>query len=113
MIRRAAPAMIDREYGRIVNVSSYWGSFAEGLAGPGAYGISKAALNALTLTLSRELPGCVKINSVDPGKVATRMGGTAAPLSPDQGAATAICLATLLDDGPTGGFFSNHRPMGW
>ncbi len=64
MIRRAAPSMIDRQYGRIVNMSSEWGSFAEGLGGPGAYGVAKAALNALTLALSRELPSCVKINSM-------------------------------------------------
>ncbi|KZL25975.1 SDR family NAD(P)-dependent oxidoreductase [Pseudovibrio sp. WM33] len=113
LIRRAAPAMIDRQYGRIVNMSSNWGAFTEGLAGPGAYGVAKAALNALTLALSRELPSCVKINSMCPGWVATRMGGETAPRTPEQGAETGIWLATLPEAGPNGGFFSDYHPMGW
>ncbi len=44
LIRRAVPFMIDRDYGRIVNLSSEWGSFAEGLHGPGAYGVSAGCI---------------------------------------------------------------------
>lgn len=113
LIRRVAPAMIDRQYGRIVNMSSEWGSFAEGLGGPGAYGVAKASLNALTLALSRELPSCVKINAMCPGWVSTRIGGQTAPLSPEQGAETAIWLATLPEAGPNGGFFSDHHTLDW
>lgn len=113
MIRRAAPAMIDKQYGRIVNLSSVWGSFTEGLEGPGAYAVAKAAVNAMTLTLSRELPSTVKINSVCPGWVSTRIGGEAAPVTPEQAAESIVWLATLPEDGPTGGFFYDHEPMGW
>ncbi len=113
LIRTFAPGMIRRKYGRIVNVSSNWGSFGEGLGGPNAYGVAKAALNALTLKASRELPKTVKINAMCPGWVRTRMGGSSAELTPKQGADTAIWLATLADSGPTGGFFQGRKPMKW
>lgn len=113
LIRACAPHMTANGFGRIVNLSSGWGSFDEGLHGPGAYGVAKAALNALTLALSRELPDTVKINAMCPGWVRTRMGGAGATLSPEQGADTAIWLATLPDDGPTGGFFRERRPIAW
>lgn len=113
LIRAFAPDMIARGYGRIVNVSSGWGSFAEGLGGPGAYAITKAALNALTVRLARELPSSVKVNAMCPGWVRTRMGGEAAPRTPDEGADTAVWLATLPDEGPTGGFFRDRQPIEW
>jgi NAD(P)-dependent dehydrogenase (short-subunit alcohol dehydrogenase family) len=52
LIRALAPKMIERKYGRIVNLSSGWGSIAEGMGGPGLYGVTKAALNALTIRRS-------------------------------------------------------------
>ena len=113
LIRLCTPHWRQTGWGRIVNLSSGWGSHAKGLAGPGAYGIAKAALNALTHALPRDLPPGVKINACDPGWVATRMGGSGAPLTPDQGADTAIWLALLPDDGPTGGFFHNRQPAAW
>jgi NAD(P)-dependent dehydrogenase (short-subunit alcohol dehydrogenase family) len=113
LIRELVPGMNARRYGRIVNVSSGWGSFAEGLSGPAAYSISKAALNALTLSLSKDLPKNVKINSMCPGWVRTRMGGEAAPHTPEEGADTAIWLATLPDDGPSGGFYRDRRLIEW
>jgi NAD(P)-dependent dehydrogenase (short-subunit alcohol dehydrogenase family) len=113
LIRELVPGMNARRYGRIVNVSSGWGSFAEGLSGPAAYSISKAALNALTLSLSKDLPKNVKINSMCPGWVRTRMGGEAAPCTPEEGADTAIWLATLPDDGPSGGFYRDRRLIEW
>ena len=113
LIRALAPKMIERKYGRIVNLSSGWGSFAEGMGGPGLYGVTKAALNALTVRLSKELPSAVKVNAMCPGWVRTRMGGQGATLSPDEGADTAGWLATLPDDGPTGGFFRDRKPIAW
>ncbi|MEM7043223.1 MAG: SDR family NAD(P)-dependent oxidoreductase [Pseudomonadota bacterium] len=113
LINNVAPGMIERGYGRIVNVSSGWGAFSEGLGGPGAYGMAKAALNALTFKLSRELPNTVKINTMCPGWVRTRMGGPGATRSPDEGADTAIWLATLLESGPSGGFFRDRKPIAW
>jgi NAD(P)-dependent dehydrogenase (short-subunit alcohol dehydrogenase family) len=113
LIRELVPGMKARGYGRVVNVSSGWGSFAEGLSGPAAYSISKAALNALTLSLAKDLPKNVKVNSMDPGWVRTRMGGDAAPRAPEQGAETAIWLATLSDNGPSGGFYRDRSSIEW
>ena len=48
-----------------------------------------------------------------PGWVRTRMGGAAATRTPDEGADTAVWLATLPDDGPTGGFFRDRKPIEW
>ena len=72
LIRSLLPGMTARGFGRIVNLSSGWGSFHEGLAGPFAYSVSKAALDALTLNLSRGLPENVKINACCPGWIRTR-----------------------------------------
>jgi NAD(P)-dependent dehydrogenase (short-subunit alcohol dehydrogenase family) len=113
LIRLLAPKMIAKQYGRIVNLSSGWGSFAEGMGGPGLYGVTKAALNALTIRLSKELPGSVKVNAMCPGWVRTRMGGQGATRSAEEGADTAIWLATLPGDGPTGGFFRDRKPIEW
>jgi NAD(P)-dependent dehydrogenase (short-subunit alcohol dehydrogenase family) len=113
LIRQLVPGMNARGYGRIVNVSSSWGSFAEGLSGPAAYSISKAALNASTLSLAKDLRKNVKVNSMCPGWVRTRMGGEGAPLTPEQGADTAIWLATLPEDGPSGGFYRDRKLIAW
>lgn len=113
LIRALAPGMKARRWGRIVNVSSGWGSFEEGLCGPTAYAISKASLNAVSLGLASHLGTAVKINAACPGWVRTRMGGQAAERSPEQGADTPVWLATLPDDGPTGGFFRDRRLIEW
>lgn len=113
LIRLNTPHWKRTGWGRIVNVSSDWGSHADGLQGPGGYGVAKAALNALTRVLPRDLPPGVKVNAMDPGWVATRMGGAEAPRSPEDGADTAVWLATLHDDGPTGGFFRDRKPANW
>jgi NAD(P)-dependent dehydrogenase (short-subunit alcohol dehydrogenase family) len=113
IIRSVVGNMVRGGYGRIVNVSSGWGSFAEGMGGPGDYGITKAALNALTVRLAKELPAAVKVNAMCPGWVRTRMGGEGATRTPDEGADTAVWLATLPDDGPTGGFFRDRKPIEW
>jgi NAD(P)-dependent dehydrogenase (short-subunit alcohol dehydrogenase family) len=112
LVRLAVPGMRAAGFGRIVNMSSGWGSFAEGL-GPGAYGITKAALNALTVRLADELPPAIKVNAMCPGWVRTRMGGPNATRSPEAAADTAIWLATLPEDGPTGGFFRDRKPIKW
>ena len=71
------------------------------------------SLNALTKALVRDLPDTVKINAMCPGWVQTRMGGDGADRTADEGADTAIWLATLPVDGPTGGFFRDRKPMEW
>ena len=114
LIRLTVPGMGRRGWGRIVNLSSGWGAFAKGLEGPGAYGVAKAALNALTCALPRDLPDVVKVNAMDPGWVSTRMGGPTARTSPKEAAETAFWLAELPQDGPTGGFFRRRgEPAPW
>ena len=113
LVRALAPNMAAKGYGRIVNVSSDWGSFAAGLGGPELYGVTKAALNALTVRLAQELPPTIKVNAMCPGWVRTRMGGQSATRSPEEAADTAVWLATLPDDGPTGGFFRDRHPIAW
>lgn len=113
LIRAALPAMKEAGYGRVVNVSSGWGSFAEGLGGGGAYGIGKAAMNALTVIADRDTPGFIKINAMCPGWVQTRMGGAGATRTTAEAADTATWLATLPDDGPSGGFFRDRRSIAW
>jgi NAD(P)-dependent dehydrogenase (short-subunit alcohol dehydrogenase family) len=107
------PLLRASEHPRIVNVSSGMGGVAEmGGWSPG-YRVSKASLNALTRILSTELADeGFKVNSACPGFVKTDMGGPmGAQKSVEDGAAGIVWLATLLDDGPTGGFFRDGAPV--
>lgn len=113
LARALVPGMQRRRYGRIVNLSSGLGSMSGGLGGPAPYAVTKACLNAVTLALAGEVGPHVKVNSVDPGWVRTGMGGAGAPRSVEQGADTVLWLATLGDDGPTGGFFRDRRSIPW
>ena len=108
------PLLRKSRSGRIVNVSSESGSLAKMGAGPPAYQVSKAALNALTRTLAGELRETgILVNAVCPGWVATDMGGASAPRSVSKGAAGIVWAATLPNDGPTGGFFRDGKPLPW
>ena len=116
--RAFVPAMVRRGYGRVVNVSSDFGSFGLGLAGPAAYSMSKAGLDALTVKLAQEVRGDVKVNAVHPGWLRTRMGGPASWRSRDArtvaaAAADVVRLATLPGDGPSGAFFFGKRRLPW
>jgi NAD(P)-dependent dehydrogenase (short-subunit alcohol dehydrogenase family) len=113
MCQTFVPAMRNAGFGRVVNVSSGYGSFAEGIHGPAAYGLSKAALNALTVKLALEVKDNVKINAACPGWVRTRMGGESAPRSVEEAADTIVWLATLPSNGPTGGFFRDRKRIPW
>jgi len=113
---RKAPA------GRIVNLSSVLGSLSlhsdpsSGIYDKKvfAYDASKTALNAFTIHLAQELRDTpIKVNSAHPGWVRTEMGGSAAPLDLPEGAKTSVQLATLPDDGPTGGYFHLGKPLPW
>jgi NAD(P)-dependent dehydrogenase (short-subunit alcohol dehydrogenase family) len=101
-------------YGRIVNVSSGMGQLSDmGGHSPG-YRLSKTGLNALTRMLTSELAGeNILVNSVCPGWVRTDMGGPGARRSVEEGADTPVWLATLPDDGPSGGFFRDRRAIPW
>jgi len=108
--------------GRIVNMSSMLGSLTlhsnpqTGLdqIKPLAYDASKAAVNQFTIHLAallKETP--IKVNSAHPGWVRTDLGGEEAPMDTVEGAKTGVALATLDNDGPTGGFFHLGQTMPW
>jgi NAD(P)-dependent dehydrogenase (short-subunit alcohol dehydrogenase family) len=111
---RQAPA------GRIVNQSSILGSLATISAGQGGswatpgYTSSKAALNMLTVVLAQHLANSpIKVNAAHPGWVKTDLGGHDALLDVHEGAHTAVRLALLPADGPTGGYFHNEEQLPW
>jgi carbonyl reductase 1 len=80
--------------------------------GTDAYGVSKAALNALTRILARELaPRRIRVNATCPGWVRTDMGGRSAPRSVEEGAASVLFGVTLPEDGPTGKVFRDAREI--
>lgn len=106
------PALRRSEHPRIVNVSSGGGQLNGMGGGTPTYGVSKAALNALTLKLADELRGeGFRVNAVCPGWTATDMGGGGRPVP--EGAAGIVWAATLGDDGPTGGSFRDEQPLEW
>ncbi len=119
------PLLTASDAGRIVNVSSTMGSLSEqvnpespyfGMVVP-AYETSKAALNGLTIALSKALAdSAIKVNSVCPGWVQTDLGAltTAPPPRPRQDAAQIIAEAALLDSaGPSGTFFDAAGQINW
>lgn len=108
------PAMRRQGYGRIVNISSRAGQLEELRSGFPSYRVTKTALNSLTRVTAAEFRDTnIKINAMCPGWLKTDMGGERAPLTVEQGADTALWLATLPDDGPTGGFFRERKPLPW
>lgn len=108
------PLLQQSGHGRIVNVSSSIGDL--GNLGPSypAYRLSKIALNLHTRILAEEVRGMgILVNAMCPGWVRTDMGGRGAPRSVAQGADTAVWLALLPDNGPTGQYFRDRAPIPW
>ena len=116
------PLLLKSASARIVNVSSGLGSIALH-ADPQweyaavkllGYNASKAALNMLTVQLAGELREAgIKVNAADPGYTATDLNGHRGHQTVAEGAAEAVRLALLPDDGPTGGFFSSEQQQPW
>lgn len=110
------PGMVRAGYGRVVNLTSSYGSLALMDSGRHpAYRVSKTALNAFTRMLAGELSGTgVLVNAADPGWTRSGMGGPSAPRGPEEGADTPVWLATLPDgDETTGGLFAGREPLPW
>jgi len=100
---------------RIVNTSSSMGSLGR-QPGPvmAVYSSSKTFLNGITVQYARAFADTpVIVNAACPGLVATDFNGFAGDRTPEQGAATAVRLATLPDDGPRGGFFEDDGVVPW
>ncbi|SEP67374.1 Short-chain dehydrogenase [Lentzea xinjiangensis] len=104
---------------RIVNQSSHLSSLTlqnspevDFVDVDGVYMPSKTFLNAVTVQYAKELTG-IKVNAVCPGYVATDFNGFQGHETPANGARIAVRLATLPDDGPTGGLFDDAGPVPW
>lgn len=114
MCQALVPLMRRNHYGRIVNLSSGLGQLDEMGDGTPAYRASKTALNALTRMVASATQGQdILVNSMCPGWVRTDMGGPNAARSVEKAAETAVWLALLPHDGPTGGFFRDKKPIPW
>jgi NAD(P)-dependent dehydrogenase (short-subunit alcohol dehydrogenase family) len=122
MAKAFVPLLKKSESGRIVNVSSGTGSFSDPIwnlsdnqSNVPVYGITKLALNGLTVKLARQLKETkIKVNSVCPGFTATYPGTEewgARPVS--EGAKSIVWAVTISDDGPSGGFFRDGQPICW
>lgn len=116
------PLLRRSPHARIINVSSGAGSHGEPYFGlttnkgaSASYGISKAALNALTVKLAVELDGSgILVNAVCPGLTATAPGMEVMGARPvNDGARSVVWAALLPDDGPTGGFFRDGQTLPW
>lgn len=116
------PLILKGQHGRIVNMASIEGSLTLHTdpnspiydAKPFAYDASKAAVNSFTVHLAHELRNTpAKVNSAHPGWVKTELGGEGAMMDIQEGAKTGVLLATLPDDGASGGFFHLGQPVPW
>ena len=104
----------------VVNVSSGVGSL--GLASDPespwseanfpVYASSKAALNMLTIRYAAAFPR-IRINSVDPGFIATDFNQHRGTQTVEQGAEAIVRYALIAGDGPTGGFFARDGAEPW
>ncbi len=106
------PLLLKSDDGRIINVSSSLGALNNPFSGKTSYSISKTALNALTANMAADLKGRVKVNSMCPGWVRTDLGGPNASHSVEEGADTAIWLATEHDI-PHGKFLRDRKEIDW
>ncbi len=122
MTRAFLPLLKKSGAGRIVNVSSGLGSLSQNsdpswdyaAVKPLAYNSSKAALNMVTVIFAAELKDTgIKVNAADPGYTATDLNHNQGHQTVEQGAAAAVRLATLPDNGPTGGFFDEAGVVPW
>lgn len=96
------PGMIDRKYGRIINLTS--GIENQPQLAP--YGASKAAVDKITEDIAYSTPRGVRINTLDPGWLRTDMGGPNAEHPVETVLPGALIPALINDDGPNGQFFS-------
>lgn len=122
MIQAFLPLLRKSEHARIVNVSSGAGSHGDQAFGlttdnqmGTSYAVSKAALNALTVKVAKEVAAeNILVNAVCPGFTATFEGGESMGARPvSEGAASVVWAATLPDGGPTGQFFRDGKPLPW
>ncbi|MFL2661916.1 MAG: SDR family oxidoreductase [Alphaproteobacteria bacterium] len=122
LTQKLLPLIKKSNAGRIVNVSTILSSLTlhsakESPITPAkeiAYNASKTALNAFTIHLAIELKDTnIKVNSGHPGWVKTELGGPNAPMEVEESYKTSLRLATLDDEGPSGGLFHENDIIPW
>ena len=122
LTQKLLPLIKKSNAGRIVNVSTILSSLTlhsakDSPISPAkelAYNASKTALNAFTIHLALELKDTnIKVNSGHPGWVKTELGGPNAPVEVEESFKTSLRLATLDDDGPSGGLFYDDETIPW
>ena len=122
LTQKLLPLIKKSDAGRIVNVSTILSSLTlhsakDSPISPAkefAYNASKTALNAFTIHLANELKDTnIKVNSGHPGWVKTELGGPKAPIEVKDSYKTSLRLATLNDDGPSGGLFHEDEEIPW
>ena len=122
LTQKLLPLIKKSNAGRIVNVSTILSSLTLHSAKDSpitpakeiAYNASKTALNAFTIHLAIELKDTnIKVNSGHPGWVKTELGGPNAPMEVEESYKTSLRLATLDDDGPSGGLFHENDMIPW
>jgi NAD(P)-dependent dehydrogenase (short-subunit alcohol dehydrogenase family) len=114
MLVTQAFAPLMQKGGRIINISSELGALGKMEGYSPAYSISKTMVNALTRQFAAVLKNDgISVHSVCPGWVRTAMGGEGAPRSPEQGAETAVWLATEAPPGLTGKYFKDKHEIEW
>ena len=122
LTQKLLPLLKNSSAGRIVNVSTILSSLTlhstkDSPIAPAkefAYNASKTALNAYTVHLAQELKNTkIKVNSGHPGWVKTELGGPKAPIEVEDSYKTSLRLATLNDDGPSGGLFQGDDVIPW
>ena len=120
VVNTMLPLLRRSAHPRIVNQSSHVASLTLQTApgagfgeASGAYSPSKTFLNAVTIQYAKELGDTIKINNACPGYIATDLNGFQGTDTPGDGARIAVRLATLPDDGPTGGLFDEAGPIPW
>lgn len=113
LTRTMLPFFKDSKDARVINVSSRMGQLSGMEGGHAAYRISKAALNALTIVMAKELEDDgIRVNTICPGWVRTDMGGPDANKSIEEGADTAVWLATA-DKIENGKFYADREVIPW
>jgi NAD(P)-dependent dehydrogenase (short-subunit alcohol dehydrogenase family) len=118
LLQLATPLLRKSKAARVVNVSSGAARYAyladPEKAKPYAYCLSKVAMNGMTALFADALRADgVKVNAANPGHVYSALSAFKGVRTPEQGAEIIVRLATLDDDGPTGGFFDDQGPLSW
>jgi NAD(P)-dependent dehydrogenase (short-subunit alcohol dehydrogenase family) len=116
LVQALAPLLQRGVRARVLNISSQLGSIAQadGFYTP-TYRISKAGLNMAGVMMAHALnPVGVGVITASPGWVKTDMGGSEAPLSPEESVASLLTLVDALPGIPAGPFLNrNGEPIPW